>query len=136
MPVMINEALARRLQTEQVIWLTTVRPDGSPAPTPVWFYWNGESFLIYTQPGSHKLRHIAQNPAVALNFNTDEGGGSVAVFFGTAGVDDQPPPAAEVEAYFTKYAAGIQMIGLTRESMAAEYSTALRVHPTRVRTMD
>ena len=59
-----------------------------------------------------------------------------AVFFGTAGVDDQPPSPAEVEAYFTKYAAGIQMIGLTRESMAAEYSTVLRVHPTRVRTMD
>jgi len=136
MSIAISESLARRLQTEEVIWLTTVRADGSPVPTPVWFLWNGESFLIYTQPGSHKLRHIAHNPAVALNFNTDEAGGSVAVFSGTAAVDDQPPPAAEVEAYFTKYAEGIQSIGLTRETMAAEYSVVLRVHPTRVRTMD
>lgn len=136
MPIAISDSLARRLQTEEVIWLTTVRPDGSPVPTPVWFSWNGESFLIYTQPGSHKLRYIAQNPAVALNFNTDEAGGSVAVFFGTATVDDQPPPTAEVEAYFAKYAKSIQMIGYNRESMAAEYSTVLRVYPTRVRTME
>lgn len=135
MSTTIDGALARRLQTEEVIWLTTVRADGSPVPTPVWFYWNGESFLIYTQPGSHKLRHIARNPAVALNFNTDAGGGSVAVFSGAAVIDDQPPPA-EVEAYFAKYAEGIKMIGLTRESMAAEYSAVLRMHPTRVRTMD
>jgi len=60
----------------------------------------------------------------------------VAVFSGAAVIDDQSPPAAEVEAYFAKYARGIQSIGLTRESMAAEYSVVLRVHPTRVRTMD
>jgi PPOX class probable F420-dependent enzyme len=136
MPLTISDALARRLQTEEVIWLTTVRDDGSPVPTPVWFYWNGDSFLIYTQPRSHKLRHIAHNPQVALNFNTDEAGGSVAVFSGAASVDDQPPPAAEAEAYLAKYAAGIQMIGLTPETMAAEYSAVLRVQPSRVRTMD
>ena len=133
MSITISSTLARRLQTEEVIWLTTVRPDGSPVPTPVWFYWNGESFLIYTQPISHKLRYIAGNPAVALNFNTDEAGGSVAVFAGTAAVDEQPPSAAEVEGYFAKYAEGIKMIGLTRESMAAEYATLLRVRPSRVR---
>lgn len=135
MSITIDAALARRLETEEVIWLITVRADGSPVPTPVWFYWNGESFLIYTPPGAHKLRHIARNPAVALNFNTDESGSSVVVFSGAVTVDDAPP-AAEVEAYFAKYAAGIQRIGFTRETMAAEYSVALRVHPTRVRTMD
>lgn len=136
MPIAISDALAQRLQTEQVIWLTTVRPDGAPAPTPVWFYWNGESFLIFTQAGSHKLRHIAQNPNVALNFNTDAYGGSVAVFNGAAAVNDPPASPAELEAYLTKYAEGIKMIGLTPETMAAEYSTALRVYPERVRTME
>ena len=136
MSLSITAALARRLEMEDVIWLTTVRPDGSPVPTPVWFYWNGETFLIYTQPGSHKLRHIAHNSAVALNFNTDQYGGSVAVFSGTAAVDDQPPPPVEVEAYFVKYSEGIKMIGLTPESMAEQYPVVLRVQPARVRTMD
>ena len=136
MSITITDALARRLETEQIIWLTTVRPDGSPVPTPVWFYWNGETFLIYTVGGSHKLRHIAHNSNVALNFNTDQYGGSVAVFYGTAAQDDQPPSPADVEGYFTKYAEGIKMIGLTRATMAAHYSTVLRVHPTRVRAME
>lgn len=47
MPVLLNDALTHRLQTEDVIWLTTVRPDGSPVPTPVWFFWNGESFRMW-----------------------------------------------------------------------------------------
>lgn len=29
--------VARRLQDEQVIWLTTVGRDGTPQPNPVWF---------------------------------------------------------------------------------------------------
>lgn len=136
MSIAITDSLARRLQGEEVIWLTTVRADGSPVPTPVWFYWNGEAFLIYTQAGSHKLRNIARNPAVALHFNTDEAGGSVAVFYGTAETGGGPLTADEVEAYFTKYAAGIKMIGLTREAMAAEYAAILRVRPSRVRTME
>src|SRR5262245_27213018 len=77
MSIEIDEKLAKRLQTEQTIWLTTVRADGTPVPTPVWFYWQEEGMLIFTQPGSHKLRNVAGNPRVALNFNTDQDGGSV-----------------------------------------------------------
>ena len=86
MAIAIDEKLAKRLQTEQTIWLTTVRTDGTPVPTPVWFYWHEEGMLIFTQPGSHKLRNIAGNPKVALNFNTDQYGGSVVVFTGEVAV--------------------------------------------------
>ena len=44
-----TEAGARaegRLRDEGIIWLTTVRSDGQPQSVPVWFLWNGESFLI------------------------------------------------------------------------------------------
>ena len=44
----------RRLREEQIIWLTTVRSDGQPQSVPVWFFWDGEKFLIcsrkYTRP--------------------------------------------------------------------------------------
>jgi hypothetical protein len=36
----------KRLREEQVIWLTTVRADGMPLPTPVSFLWAGETVLI------------------------------------------------------------------------------------------
>jgi predicted pyridoxine 5'-phosphate oxidase superfamily flavin-nucleotide-binding protein len=31
-----------RLDAEEVAWLITVAPDGTPSPTPVWFLWDGE----------------------------------------------------------------------------------------------
>lgn len=136
MAIAINEKLAERLKREQVIWLTTVKADGTPVPTPVWFYWQEEGMLIVTQPHSHKVRNIAANPKVALNFNTDEYGGSVAVFTGEAWLDPQPMGQAELAAYLDKYREGIKMIGLTEEQMAREYSTVLRVRLTRVRVME
>ena len=30
--------------------MTTVRSDGQPQTVPVWFLWDDEGFLIYSQP--------------------------------------------------------------------------------------
>jgi PPOX class probable F420-dependent enzyme len=43
-----------RLREEMIIWLTTVRSGGQPQSVPVWFLWEGETFLIYSQPGRQK----------------------------------------------------------------------------------
>ena len=61
------------LDSEQVIWLTTVDSKGSPQPRPVWFLWDGSSLLIYSSSDVHKLRHLARNARVSLNFNSDPG---------------------------------------------------------------
>jgi len=39
-----HAAAAARLQTEPVIWLTTVTPSGQPQSTPVWFLWEDDSY--------------------------------------------------------------------------------------------
>jgi PPOX class probable F420-dependent enzyme len=57
----------RRLQAASTIWLTTVSQDGTPQPRPVWFFWTGETFLIFSRPEGAKLRHIARNSRVALH---------------------------------------------------------------------
>jgi PPOX class probable F420-dependent enzyme len=61
----------RRLREEQIIWMTTVRSDGQPQSVPVWFFWDGEKFLVYSQPGRQKLRNIERNPRVDLNLNSN-----------------------------------------------------------------
>src|SRR5689334_16400370 len=61
--------VARRLREEMVIWVTAEAEDGTPQPNPVWFLWDGASFLIYCQRGAKRLEHIRRNPRVALNFN-------------------------------------------------------------------
>ncbi len=123
-----------RLKEEQVIWLTTVRGDGMPQPTPVWFLLDGETILIYSQPGAYKLRNIAHNPNVALSLNCDAEGGNVLIIFGQAHIDPGTPKAHLNLAYLEKYREGITDINMTPESMSAEYSIAIRVNPIHVRS--
>ncbi|MGE5221207.1 MAG: TIGR03667 family PPOX class F420-dependent oxidoreductase [Omnitrophica WOR_2 bacterium] len=123
----------RRLAEEQVIWLTTMKPDGTPQPTPVWYLWDGESFLIYSQPNTYKLRNIAGNPRVSINFNCTESGGDVVVFYGEAYIDKNTPPVHHNPAYVNKYREGIAGIDMTPESMGGSYQVPIRVKPERVR---
>jgi len=125
--------LSQRLQKELVIWLITVGADQAPHPRPVWFLWEGETFLIYSQPDTHKLRHIARNPNVALHLNSDEYGGDVAVFAGQARADPHAPPVDPVPAYLDKYREAIADLGMTPEGFAQSYSVPIRVTPSRVR---
>jgi PPOX class probable F420-dependent enzyme len=122
---------AKRLQGEYVVWLTTVSRDGTPQPNPVWFYWDGKELLIYSQTSAHKLRNIARNPKVALNFQADDEGGNIIVLTGNATVDKNPP--RHDPRYLQKYRELIPQIGLTPESMAASYSVLIRVSPTGLR---
>ena len=131
--IKISDPLRQRLHDETVAWLTTVRRDGTPQPAPVWFLWDGETFLIYSQPEARKVRNIRENPRVAINLNSDEEGGKVAVFWGRAVLDPGAPRVDQVAAYLEKYRQGIADIGMNPESMAGEYSLAIRVTVERVR---
>ena len=133
MPPEVSKKVARRLRRELVIWFTSVTPGGMPQPTPVWFLWDGDAFLIYSQPNTRKLRNIAHDSQVALNLNSDEAGLEIVVIGGEASLDPDAPPVNRNPAYVRKYRAGIADIGLTPDTMAAEYSVAIRVTPTRVR---
>lgn len=126
--------VARRLTEERIIWLTTVRADGRPEPSPVWFLWDGASVLIYSQPNTVKLRNIATRPRVALSFNTTEGGDDVIVFAGDAWIANDAPPSNEVPAMLAKYHADLTRPGgFTAEDFARDYPVAIRVTPTKLR---
>jgi PPOX class probable F420-dependent enzyme len=121
----------RRLREEIMIWLTTVRSDGQPQSVPVWFLWDGETFLIYSQPGRQKLRNIGGNPRVGLHLNSDDRGGDVVRVEGAAQMLEDFPPATEVGEYLEKYRESIARIGFDPDGFARTYSVALRVTPGR-----
>lgn len=129
----LGQVIERRLRQEQVIWLTTVDAHQTPQPRPVWFHWDGETLLIFSQSSAAKVRHIKRNPRVALNFNTDAEGGQVGVLIGEARLLEKPLDAGRMQAYIKKYAQGIRDLGMTPEAMQAEYSTALLVTPLEMR---
>lgn len=125
--------VARRLKNEQVIWFTTVGQDLTPQPRPVWFLWDGASFLIFSQPNAFKLRHVKSHRNVSLNFNSDESGDEIAVMTGTAAVDASAPAAHLVPAYLKKYRKAISNLKMTPEEFSKDYSVAIRVVPSGLR---
>lgn len=128
-----GQRVTRRLGEERIIWLTTTGRDGGPRPRPVWFLWDGESFLIYSRPGMAKLRHLAARSQVSLNLDGDGLGGDIVVFTGRAAIDPTAPPADQVPAYAEKYRAGLERINMTAVEFGRSYSVAIRVWPERLR---
>ncbi len=128
-----GQRVARRMQDEEVVWLTTVGTDLTPQPRPVWFLWNGAEFVIFSQPKSRKNAHIARHPRVALNFNCDAGGSDVIAFTGTARIVTGPLPKEQMDAYLAKYREGIAGLGMSEAQMTQDYSTVILVTPLTVR---
>lgn len=129
----VGAKVTARLREELVAWLVTVGADGTPAPTPVWSWWDGETLLVYSQPGKPKLRHIASNPRVALALRTDERGDDLAVITGDAAVDDAAPAAFEHPEYIEKYRGEIERMGSNPEEFSGAYSVPIRIRPTKLR---
>jgi len=114
------------------MWLTAVRSDGQPQSTPVWFLWDGSSFLMYSQPSAPKVRNIRANSKVSMHLSDDGLGEDVAIFEGTAEITGEGIKEHE-GAYVKKYRAHIADLGYEIERFAREYSTAIRIVPTRAR---
>jgi PPOX class probable F420-dependent enzyme len=128
--------VARRLQNERIVWLTTVRANGQPEPNPVWFLWDGESIIIFSPPDAHKVHNIMQRPKVSLHLNSDEFGGDVVIFAGEASIVPDVHAADAYPALVEKYRPNLDVPGsITTEQFVNGYSTAIRVIPTRLRGM-
>ena len=125
----------RRFRTEIAVWLTTVSPQGQPQSTPVWFRWDGETFLFYSQPGRPKLANIAANPKMSLHLVGDAEGEDVVTIEGTAVLDPSAPSSDQVPDYIDRYLGLIDRLGWTPVSFAADYSVAVRVTPTSFRLL-
>jgi len=127
-----GERVARRLRDERAIWMVTTRTDGTPQPSPVWFVWDGQTFLIYSLRDTPRQRNLGSNPRVSLHFDSN-GGHDVVVFTGDAAVDESAPPPHAIAAYTDKYRGDIVRIGGTPEAFSKKYSLPIRIRPTRLR---
>ena len=125
--------VANHLAHDQIVWLTTVDAEGVPQPAPVGFVWDGQTLLVYSKPKQAKLRTIATNPRVSLNFNGDPDGHDIVVLHGTAAIDPSAPPAIANPAYLAKYGRAFEGFHLSPESFCAQYAVAVRVVPDRFR---
>ena len=128
-----GKSAERRLKKEIVIWLATSGAEGRPHAVPVWFLWDGDSFLVYSVPGQ-KVNDIEANPKVGMHLNTGPEGEDVVRIDGEAKRLRRHPLAYKVPGYIKKYAALLKSYGCTREGFSNQYHVALRIRPTRFRT--
>jgi PPOX class probable F420-dependent enzyme len=126
-----GSALDRRIRSESVVWLTTVSADGRPHVVPVWFDWDGETFLVFTKPEAKKARNIRLNAAVMLALGDPRSDFDVLLI--EADAESLAAPSSEIApmAFFDRYAAWMAAIGLSRSEFLTTYSLALRIRPTR-----
>jgi PPOX class probable F420-dependent enzyme len=81
----LDDHVEQRLRSDWWIWLITVRPDGRPHVVLVGFFWDGKTFLIFSQPNTQKVRNVRYNPQVTLALDgTGKLGHDVVVVEGTA----------------------------------------------------
>ncbi len=121
----------QRLRSDIMLWLSSVRPDGRPHIVPVWFLWDGSTFLIFSQPNTQKIRNLQQNTNVMLALDNTNNGSDVIMLEGKAELLDNESVNTTDSAYVKKYGPSIQRIGFTPETMAQSYSQAIRVTPTK-----
>jgi PPOX class probable F420-dependent enzyme len=129
----LGRRVNRRLRQDRIIWLSTVDERNTPQPRPVWFHWDGKTVLIFSEKDKAKLRHIARNPRVALNFNTDEDGGDVAVLIGDGKILQKTPEPNRVKAYIRKYTEDIKDLDMTVAEFSEAYAIPILVTPRSMR---
>jgi general stress protein 26 len=109
------------LQTEQNLWLATVRPNSRPHLVPIWFVWVAGKIYLCTASNSVKVRNLKQNPRVSIAL---EDGTQPIVIEGLA----QPigaVPKSVTEAFKKKYDWNISADG--------EYNQVVEIEPKRTR---
>ncbi|MEU8392103.1 pyridoxamine 5'-phosphate oxidase family protein [Micromonospora sp. NPDC048843] len=95
-PADVEERLSRELN----VWLCTVRRDGSPHLTPVWFVYLSATFWVGCESRSVKARNVVADPRVSVAL---ESGDAPVVAEGAAHVHRSGFPSTVVEAFARKY---------------------------------
>jgi PPOX class probable F420-dependent enzyme len=118
------------LGEERVVWLSTVRPDGSPHLVPTWFLWDGDALLVWSKPNAVKVRNLRANPRLMVAVGDPHADFNVGLVEAAAELDE-PGATAIPGAFFAKYAADLAAAGLDASTFRATYTQGIRVVPTR-----
>ncbi len=87
MTVEFTQEVSDRLSSDKYGWMTTVAKSGQPVPRLVWFYFDGNDVIVYSQPNAAKVRHINAHQRVSLNLDSDGNGSGIIIVGGVASVE-------------------------------------------------
>lgn len=120
-----------RLRSDLIAWLGTTRLDGRPHLVPVWFYWDGQSLLILSQPTTQKVRNLTANPRVTIALDDTKQGQDLVILDGEATLTELNAQSDDVAAYLRKYEQSLTEMNWSPEAYLAEYTRVILVRPMR-----
>lgn len=121
----------RLLAREPIVWLSTVRPDGTPHLVPIWFSWDGERLFVASKPEARKVRNLRANPRVMLALGEPEEDFDVGLIEAQAELPATPTAKLLPADHLAKYRARMAAIGLDEETYVRDYSQPILIRPTR-----
>jgi PPOX class probable F420-dependent enzyme len=62
----LDQSVAERLEREPLAWLGTLRQDGSPHLTPVWFVFHESTLWVCSAEKNRKVRNVRLDPRVSV----------------------------------------------------------------------
>ena len=122
-----------RLRDSLIAWLGSVRPNGRPHLVPVWFYWDGETALVLSQPNTQKERNLEREPRVSLALDDTRIGRDVVLLEGDATLVSSGDDAltGAVASYLVKYAGLLAEMQYAPDEYIADYSQAILIRSVR-----
>ena len=76
------------LQSQRNLILGTLRRDGSPQASPVWYLWTGEAFVISTNTATAKWWNLKRDPRASVCVDNQETGQMV-IAYGNAELESE-----------------------------------------------
>ncbi len=107
------------LDSEDIVYVATTKPNGDPHLTPMWFVHYNEKIYIYTDESTVKFKNILNNNHVALCF----GGKDTYIIEGTTSwskVSESSVPMRQL--LFEKY------VGLMDDSYISDDNLVFEIH--------
>lgn len=126
-----DRAVDERLRTALIAWLVSVKADGGPHAAAVWFFWDGNSIIVFSKPDNQKVKNISRNAKVVIAIDDTQRGDDVITIEGTAELLSSGIVSPTDAGYIAKYADLLQRMSWSAEVMEKSYSQAIRITPTK-----
>ena len=126
-----RESIIAALEREDVVWVSSIRPDGRPHLAAVWFLWDGDSILVFSKPNAQKVRNVRANPSVMIAVGQPGIDFDVELIEGVAELDETATSRLLPRSFETKYAHLVARAGVALDRFAAVYSQPIRIRPSR-----
>ena len=119
------------LERQDVVWLSSIRPDGRPHLVPVWFVWCDGLIVVFSKPDAQKVRNLLSDPRAMVAIGEPTADFDIELIEAEADVAPGPSDKTARERFAWKYGAALARAASSVEEFAAVYSQSIRLRPTR-----